>query len=83
MKVLHKRSISSIDTLNRFRLEVQAAGALASPHIVTVFDSNVSKDGEPYMVMDYLQGQSLDQLIIKPEAQMDIKVRSSARQLLR
>ena len=65
VKVLHKGSISSTDTLKRFQLEGQAASQLSNPHIVTVFDANVSKDGEPYIVMDYLEGDSLEAIIEK------------------
>ena len=63
VKVLHKGSISTVDILKRFQLEAQAASLLSNPHIVTVFDSNVSRDGEPYIVMDYLEGPSLESIL--------------------
>ncbi|HEY9760630.1 MAG TPA: protein kinase [Oculatellaceae cyanobacterium] len=63
VKVLHKGSITNTEVLQRFQLEAQAASKLSNPHIVTVFDSNVSPSGEPYMVMDFLQGESLDDVI--------------------
>lgn len=50
------------ETIKRFRQEARSAGNLRHPNIVTIFD--LSRDGEiPYMVMDYLEGESLDSLI--------------------
>jgi serine/threonine protein kinase len=60
VKVLRKGSITNAEILQRFQMEAQAASKLSNPHIVAVFDSNVSPNGEPYMVMDFLEGESLD-----------------------
>lgn len=65
MKVLHKANLTSADALRRFQLEAQASSALNAPNIVTIFDFGVSTDGQPYMVMDYLEGASLDELLTK------------------
>ncbi len=48
----------------RFVVEAQAAGRLSHPGIITVFD--VGEDPEtrsPYMVMEYVRGKSLGQLL--------------------
>ena len=50
------------ETLNRFRLEATAAGNLNHPNIVTVHDYGVV-DNEPYLVMEYLEGQDLQRTI--------------------
>ncbi len=42
----------------RFRIEAQAAAALRSPHVVQVFDYGVDS-GEPYLVMELLEGETL------------------------
>jgi serine/threonine protein kinase len=65
VKVLHKGSITGTEIIKRFQQEAQAASALSSPHVVTVFDSNVSRNGEPYLVMDLLNGSSLEALLEK------------------
>jgi hypothetical protein len=49
-------------TLNRFRLEATAAGNLNHPNIVTVHDYGVF-EGEPYLVMEYLEGEDLQRSI--------------------
>jgi len=45
----------------RFVVEAQAAGRLSHPGIVTIFD--VREEAEPYLVMEYVEGQSLQQLV--------------------
>lgn len=44
--------------LKRFRREAQAAGSLNHPNIVRIFDV-----GENHLVMEMLEGQTLQQLI--------------------
>lgn len=45
----------------RFVVEAHAAGRLSHPGIVTIFD--VREETEPYLVMEYVEGQSLQQLV--------------------
>jgi serine/threonine protein kinase len=45
----------------RFVVEAKAAGRFAHPGIVTIFD--VREEAEPYLVMEYVDGQSLQQLM--------------------
>ena len=50
----------------RFLVEAQAAGRLQHPGIVTIFD--VGEDPEkhdPYIVLEYVTGQSLNQLLVR------------------
>lgn len=63
IKVLHKHMIANTDALKRFRLEAEAVSCLNVPNILTVYDFGVSKQGQPYMVMDYLQGTSLGDVL--------------------
>ncbi|MBS1954623.1 MAG: serine/threonine protein kinase [Cyanobacteria bacterium SZAS-4] len=62
IKVLHKTS-NSASELKRFQLEAQAASALSIPNIVTIYDFGTSPAGEPYMVMDFLDGRSLTEIL--------------------
>ena len=50
------------ELLMRFYREAQSAGKLQHPNIVTVYDLG-DQDGNPYMVMEYLEGESLESII--------------------
>lgn len=47
--------------LPRFQQEARAAAALSHPNIITVFDFGINPF--PYMVMDYLEGHSLSEIL--------------------
>ena len=48
--------------LKRFYREAHSTGALQHPNIVTVYDLG-DQDGVPYLVMEYLEGDSLEKII--------------------
>ena len=43
----------------RFLRESRACAQLRHPHIVTILDFNIDPQGQPYLVMEYLNGPSL------------------------
>ena len=45
--------------LERFRREAKAAAQLRSPHVVKLLDHGVTDDGLPYIVMELLEGETL------------------------
>lgn len=47
----------------RFLREAQAASKLSHPHIATVYDFGETTGGEPYIVMEFVQGKTLCELI--------------------
>lgn len=57
---------SDPETLTRFRNEAAAAGRLSHRNIVTVYDFGESADGEPYIVMELLDGRDLQRLLAAP-----------------
>ncbi len=58
IKVLHAE-LTDDEIEARFRREAEIASRLGHPNIVTVHDFNVAADGTPYLVLEYLQGESL------------------------
>ncbi len=47
----------------RFELEARCAAHLRTKYAVQVFDYGITEDGLPYIVMEYLEGQSLQQYV--------------------
>ncbi|HSD89919.1 MAG TPA: protein kinase [Kofleriaceae bacterium] len=62
IKVLHAE-MNGDEVLARFKREAQIASMLSHPNIVHIEDYNVTDDGMPYLVLEYLQGESLAQRI--------------------
>jgi len=52
------------EALARFKIEARSAGNLRHPNIITVFDVNI-QDDIPYIVMDYVEGESLVQILAR------------------
>lgn len=51
------------DQLIQFQEEARATAKLSHPNIVKILDFGATDSGIPYMVMDYVEGISLDQFI--------------------
>ncbi|MCC6979196.1 MAG: protein kinase [Candidatus Melainabacteria bacterium] len=47
----------------RFQQEAKAITSLRHPNIISVHEFGVADDGEPYMVMEYVEGSNLGELI--------------------
>lgn len=63
VKVLHEHLLTDSMSKRRFDQEAQAASALTHPNLIAVYDYGFSSTGLPYLVMDFLQGQSLQDLL--------------------
>jgi len=50
-------------SIQRFRQEAKAAAEIRSPHVVQVFDHGTTPDMRPYIVMELLEGESLDKRV--------------------
>jgi serine/threonine-protein kinase len=51
--------------LIRFTTEARAAASIKSPHVVSTTDYGVTDDGEPYIVMELLEGETLHERILR------------------
>ncbi|QDH19728.1 Stk1 family PASTA domain-containing Ser/Thr kinase [Saccharibacillus brassicae] len=71
VKVLRQQFIHDDEFIRRFRREAQSAASLSHPNIVSIYD--VGQEGEtPYIVMEYIEGQDLDQ-VIKERAPLPVE----------
>ena len=65
IKVLHASVAAKKDLVDRFEREAQAAGRIGSGHIVDILDLGELPDGSRYLVMEFLEGDSLSSRIEK------------------
>jgi serine/threonine-protein kinase len=60
VKMMARELSSNTEALARFRREAEIASHLGHPHLVNVIDFGTAETGEPYLVMEYLEGEDLD-----------------------
>jgi eukaryotic-like serine/threonine-protein kinase len=60
IKILPPEVRNNAEWLRRFRREGQAARRFRHPNAVTVYDLRTASDGTIYMVMEYVEGHTLD-----------------------
>jgi len=82
IKILHSNVADSEDAVQRFEREAQAAGRIGSEHIVEVLDLGDLPDGDRYMVMEYLDGEALNDRIANAGAMSAYDVAPIAVELL-
>jgi len=63
IKLLRSTMISDALSLERFRQEAQAVSLLNHPNIVSVYDFGIVDDVQPFLVMDYLDGTTLAEVL--------------------
>lgn len=61
LKVLNKNLEQK--QLDRFRAEIHACSGISHSGIVSILSSGISDSGHPYIVMELLQGQTLERLL--------------------
>jgi predicted Ser/Thr protein kinase len=61
------------DLATRFRAERQILASLNHPNIARLMDAGESEDGQPYLVMEYIQGEPLDKYC--DDRKLDVQAR--------
>jgi serine/threonine-protein kinase len=62
VKVMHREMSEQPDQLERFRQEARAVAKLSHPNVVSVIDAG-EDGGHPYIVFEYVKGETLKQRI--------------------
>jgi len=62
VKVMHREMSEQEDQLQRFRQEARAVAKLSHPNVVAVIDAG-EDGGHPYIVFEYVEGETLKQRI--------------------
>jgi serine/threonine-protein kinase len=65
IKMLQAALVNDQTSIKRFQQEAQAASCLTHPNVIAVHDYGLAPSGQPYLVMDFLKGESLADLIKK------------------
>ena len=60
VKILNAKVMSNPVVYTRFRREAEIVAELGHPNIVYMMDFNELPSGQPYMVMEYLEGEDLE-----------------------
>jgi eukaryotic-like serine/threonine-protein kinase len=64
VKVMHREMSEQADQLQRFRGEARAVAKLSHPNVVAVIDAG-EDGGHPYIVFEYVEGETLKQRIAR------------------
>ncbi|MBX9670680.1 MAG: protein kinase [Candidatus Obscuribacterales bacterium] len=67
IKVLNPGRNFDEQSKKRFEQEAQAGSKLSHPNLVAVFDYGFTVRREPYLVMEYIDGESLEKLVARSE----------------
>src|SRR4051794_36951583 len=62
IKLLHQ-DLRDSESVTRFLREARAAAQIRSSHVAHVMDAGLLRSGQPYIVMEYLQGQDLARMV--------------------
>ena len=65
IKLMARELSANPEAIARFRREAEVTSQLGHPHIVQVFDFGEAPTGEPYLVMEFLEGEDLEKRLAR------------------
>lgn len=74
IKFLHF-SVAVQGGVERFQREGRILGQLAHPHIAELIDAGVTPNGEPYLVLEHVEGEHIDEYCDRHMLDVDARIR--------
>ncbi|MBC7999659.1 MAG: serine/threonine protein kinase, partial [Leptolyngbya sp.] len=65
IKILNPKLSSDFALVKRFKREAETASSLRHDNLMSVYDFGISKRGQPYFIMEYIEGKTLRELIVE------------------
>ncbi|HVU49471.1 MAG TPA: serine/threonine-protein kinase [Polyangia bacterium] len=65
IKVMDRNLAANTEAVARFRREIDVTAKLAHPNIVQISDFGTVPTGEPYLVMEFLEGEDLERRLAR------------------
>jgi serine/threonine protein kinase len=63
LKVLNRSCADNPEVVKRFEVEAATAGLIHHRNVVTIYESRVTDDGQIYVAMEYIAGQTLREFL--------------------
>ncbi len=63
VKLMHVFLMGDSSNIRRFQIESKAAASLNHPNLISVQDFGITNDGIPYLVMDFIDGKTLQDIL--------------------
>lgn len=67
-------AVASQGAAERFKREGRILGQLAHPHIAELIDAGVTTKGEPYLVLEYVEGKQIDEYCDEHKLGVDARI---------
>ena len=65
IKVMSEAALAAPVARELFNREAQATARIDNPHVVRVLDFDVTEDGFPFLVLELLEGETLEDRIVQ------------------